>query len=60
VGANFTPATGNCSGLLIQSWTRNKVVFKVGSRYAGDGVSLTSGDTVCVSVKGVPGCTTLP
>jgi hypothetical protein len=61
-GANFSADNGNCGGVIISHWSSNKVVFGLGSDYtdAGSGVGLTSGDTVCVSIKGVPGCIKLP
>jgi hypothetical protein len=60
-GANFSGANGNCGGVIIETWTPNKVVFTLGSGYQIPGSpGLQSGDSVCVEIKGVPGCSTLP
>lgn len=59
-GANFTGTNGNCGGVIIYRWTNHKVVFGLGSAYMVQPPGLQSGDTVCVSVDGVPGCLTLP
>jgi hypothetical protein len=55
-GAYFTKKVGNCGGIDISSWTTTQVQFTLGSRYAAGPNSLTSGDDVCVEIKGVPGC----
>lgn len=59
-GELFNSTTGNCGGIIIQSWSSTQATFTLGSRYATDGHSLESGDTVCVDVKQVPACTVLP
>jgi hypothetical protein len=55
-GANFTSSVGDCGGVTIESWTGTKVVFTLGFAYQQQRPGLTAGNTVCVSVKGVPGC----
>jgi hypothetical protein len=55
-GANFTSTVGDCGGVTIDSWTRTRVVFKLGLAYALQRQGLKAGNTVCVSIKGVPGC----
>ena len=59
-GANFTSTNGNCEGVVIQSWTPTQIVFGLSSTYEAFSWGLASGNTVCVEVKGVPGCLTLP
>jgi hypothetical protein len=59
-GGYVTKKWGDCSGVNIVSWDTTQVVFTVGSRYARDGVSMESGDTVCAMIKGGLGCLTLP
>ncbi len=59
-GANFTSTNGNCEGVVIQSWTPTQIVFGLSSTYESFSWGLASGNTVCVEVKGVPGCLTLP
>jgi hypothetical protein len=54
-GANFTSRNGNCSGVIIDTWTSTKVVFGLGSAYTVQPRGLKSGDTLCISAKGVPG-----
>jgi hypothetical protein len=59
-GADFTTTNGNCEGVVIQSWTATEIVFGLASTYETNSWGLTAGNTVCVSVKGVPGCLKLP
>jgi hypothetical protein len=60
-GADLGTYSGNCEGVVIQKWTSTQIIFGLGSRYpAIPGTSLTSGNTVCVQVKGVTGCLQLP
>jgi hypothetical protein len=59
-GANFSHNAGNCEGVVIDTWTTTKVVFGFGSTYGSHSWGLSSGNTVCVEVRGVPGCLTLP
>jgi hypothetical protein len=59
-GASFTSNNGNCEGVVIQSWTPTEIVFGLSSTYESNSWGLASGNVVCVEVKGVPGCLTLP
>ncbi len=59
-GGYVTKTWGDCSGVNIVSWSSSEVVFTIGSRYARDGVSMESGDTVCAMIKGGLGCLKLP
>jgi hypothetical protein len=59
-GANFSATNGNCGGIIIDSWTSREVQFTLGTGYQSPlSPGLQSGDTVCVEIKGVPGCLTL-
>jgi hypothetical protein len=58
-GANFTKVDGNCAGVVIESWSSSQVVFTLGNDYRVAKVSMAAKDSVCVEIKGVPGCTTL-
>ena len=59
-GSLFTATAGNCGGDIITQWTSTKVIFHFGSRYLADSWHLQAGDKVCVAVKDVPACLTLP
>lgn len=56
-GANFTRTNGNCGGVRITSYTANQIHFTM--KENGENV-IEPGDTVCVEVRGVPGCLTVP
>jgi hypothetical protein len=53
---------GSCGGVIIGTgnWTATSVTFTLGTGYGDSGISLTSGDTACVEIKGTVGCTVLP
>jgi hypothetical protein len=55
-GANLTSRNGNRDGVITDTWTNTKVAYGSGSVYMVQPPGLKSGDIVCVSVKGVPGC----
>ena len=59
-GGYVTKKWGDCSGVNIVSWISSRVVFTVGSRYARDGVSIESGNTICAMIKAGLGCKVVP